>query len=145
MIRFTLDPKSGVPIYRQIQDQIRYGIASGKLRPTEQLPTVRALAVDLAVNPNTIIKAYTELERLGILTTEQGSGTFVAPQPAVTLSPRERHDKLAALCNEFLAQVAQYGFGPADVLQAVRTLAMEVHTREPMGRTRTGDRGRQAH
>ena len=145
MIRFTLDPKSGVPIYRQIQDQVRYGIASGKLRPTEQLPTVRALAVDLAVNPNTIIKAYTELERLGILTTEQGSGTFVAPQPAVTLSPRERQDKLAALCNEFLAQVAQYGFGPADVLQAVRTLMTEVHTREPMGRARTGDRGRQAH
>jgi hypothetical protein len=79
------------------------------------------------------------------LTTEQGSGTFVAPQPAVTLSPRERQDKLAALCNEFLAQVAQYGFGPADVLQAVRTLTTEVHTRESIGRTRTGDRGRQAH
>ena len=145
MIRFMLDPKSGVPIYRQIQDQIRCGIAAGKLRSAEQLPTVRALAVDLAVNPNTIIKAYSELERLGILTTEQGSGTYVAPQPVVALSARERQDKLATLCNEFLSQAAQYGFGPADVLQAVRTLMTEVHSRESMGRARAGDRGRQAH
>jgi GntR family transcriptional regulator len=145
MIRFMLDPKSGVPIYRQIQDQIRCGIAAGKLRPAEQLPTVRALAVDLAVNPNTIIKAYTELERLGILTTEQGSGTYVAPQPVVALSARERQDKLATLCNEFLSQAARYGFSSADVIQAVRSLMTEVHTREPMGRARVGDRGRQAH
>ena len=88
MITFTLNTKSGVPIYRQIQDLIRYGIASGKLRPGEQLPTVRALAVELSVNPNTVIKAYTELERQGVLTTEQGSGTFVAPAPAVTPRPR---------------------------------------------------------
>jgi GntR family transcriptional regulator len=122
MIQFTLDAKSGVPIYRQIQDQIRYGIGSGKLRPGEQLPTVRALAVDLSVNPNTVIKAYTELERLGVLTTEQGSGTFVAPQPALTLSDRDRQDKLKALCVEFLSQVAKYGFGPDDVAQTIRKL-----------------------
>ena len=78
MITFALDPKSGVPIYRQIQDQIRYGIASGLLEAGEQLPTVRALAVELSVNPNTVIKAYSELEREGMLTTEQGTGTFVA-------------------------------------------------------------------
>ena len=125
MITFLLDPKSGVPIYRQIQDQVRYGIASGRLRPGEQLPTVRALAVDLAVNPNTVIKAYTELERHGFLTTEQGSGTFVAPLPAVVLAPEERQAKLRALCAEFLGQVAQYGFGPDDVLRAVRKLLAE--------------------
>ena len=125
MITFSLDPKSGVPIYRQIQDQIRYGIASGRLRPGEQLPTVRALAVDLAVNPNTVIKAYTELERQGVLTTEQGSGTFVAPLPAVVLAPEDRQAKLRALCAEFLGQVAQYGFGPDDVLRAVRKLLAE--------------------
>ena len=125
MITFTLDPKSGVPIYRQIQDQVRYGIASGRLRPGEQLPTVRALAVDLAVNPNTVIKAYSELERLGLLTTEQGSGTFVAPLPPVALAPGDREAKLRALCAEFLGQVAQYGFGPDDVLRAVRKLLAE--------------------
>jgi GntR family transcriptional regulator len=125
MISFSLDPKSGVPIYRQIQDQIRYGIASGKLRPGEQLPTVRALAVDLSVNPNTVIKAYTELERQGILTTEQGSGTFVAPQPAVVPTAEERQDKLKALCAEFLSQAARYGFGPDDVLRGIRKLMGE--------------------
>jgi GntR family transcriptional regulator len=125
MIAFALDPKSGVPIYRQIQDQIRYGIASGRLRPGEQLPTVRALAVELAVNPNTVIKAYSELERQGVLTTEQGSGTFVAPRPAVALAPEDRQAKLRALCAEFLGQVAQYGFGPEDVFRAVRKLTAE--------------------
>ena len=125
MITFSLDPKSGVPIYRQIQDQVRYGISSGRLRPGEQLPTVRALAVDLAVNPNTVIKAYSELERQGVLTTEQGSGTFVAPRPAVALAPADRQAKLRALCAEFLGQVAQYGFGPDDVLRAVRKLRAE--------------------
>ena len=125
MITFALDPKSGVPIYQQIQDQVRYGVAAGRLRPGEQLPTVRALAVDLAVNPNTVIKAYTELERQGFLTTEQGSGTFVAPLPAVVLAPEDRQAKLRALCAEFLGQVALYGFGPDDVLRAVRKLLAE--------------------
>src|SRR5262249_8673202 len=125
MISFTLDPKSGVPIYRQIQDQIRYGIASGRLRPGEQLPTVRSLAVDLAVNPNTVIKAYTELERQGGLTTEQGSGTFVAPIPAVALAPEDQQAKLRALCAEFLGQVAQYGFAPSEVLRTIRKLTAE--------------------
>src|SRR5437660_12558773 len=122
MISFRLDAKSGVPIYRQIQDQVRYGIASGKVRPGEQLPTVRALAVDLSVNPNTVIKAYTELERLGLLTTEQGSGTFVAPEPALTLPPGERQDKLKALCVEFLGRVGRYGFGPGLVIRAIPKL-----------------------
>jgi GntR family transcriptional regulator len=125
MITFTLDPKSGVPIYRQIQDQVRYGIASGRLRPGEQLPTVRALAVDLSVNPNTVIKAYTELERQGLLTTEQGSGTFVAPLPAVGLTPGDREAKLRALCAEFLGQAAQYGFAADDVIRAIRKLVAE--------------------
>ena len=125
MISFTLDPKSGVPIYRQIQDQIRYGIASGRLRPGEQLSTVRALAVDLAVNPNTVIKAYSELERQGVLTTEQGTGTFVAPVPAVALAQEDQQAKLRALCAEFLGQVAQYGFAPSEVLRTIRKLTAE--------------------
>jgi GntR family transcriptional regulator len=114
-----------VPIYRQIQDQVRYGIASGKLRPDRRQLLPRALAVDLGVNPNTVIKAYTELERQGVLTTEQGSGTFVAPLPAVALAPEDRQAKLRALCGEFLGRAAQYGFGPEDVLRAVRNLMTE--------------------
>ncbi len=80
MVEFKLDLKSGVPFHRQIVDQIRYGIASDRLMPGEQLPTVRALAVHLQVNPNTVRKAYSELEILGILDTQQGTGTFVSHQ-----------------------------------------------------------------
>lgn len=122
MITFVLDSKSGVPIYRQIQDQIRYGISSGRLTPGEQLPTVRGLSVELSVNPNTVIKAYSELEREGILTTEQGSGTFVAASQPATLSEEDRQAKLASLCSEFLSQVARYGFAPNDVLRTIKAL-----------------------
>lgn len=123
MITFALNPKSGVPIYRQIQDQVRYGIASGLLVAGEQLPTVRALAVELSVNPNTVIKAYSELERAGVLTTEQGSGTFVSGS-ASTAAPTgsDRRTKLESLCSEFLAHAAQYGFSADDVVNGIRTL-----------------------
>ena len=124
MITFALDSKSGVPIYRQIQDQIRYGIAAGLLTPGEQLPTVRALAVELSVNPNTVIKAYTELERRGILTTEQGSGTFVAAPPAPVVSEAERQAKLTALVAEFLGQAGRYGFSSEEVLHAIEAHAL---------------------
>ena len=71
MIAFKLDPKSGVPFYRQIIDQIRYGIAAGHLKVGDQLPTVRGLAVELKVNLNTVNKAYKELEIQNILETQQ--------------------------------------------------------------------------
>ena len=122
MITFQLNPKSGVPIYRQIQDQVRFGIASGMLNPGEQLPTVRSLAVELSVNPNTVIKAYTELEREGILTTEQGSGTYVAPQSPNGPSEEKRQAKIESLCSEFLAQAARYGFSANDIVAAIQTL-----------------------
>ncbi len=127
MIDFRLDSKSGVPIYRQIMDQIRHGIASGRLGPGEQLPTVRALAVELAVNPNTVIKAYSLLEQQGVVTTEQGSGTFVAEVPKASLSAAEREAKLLSLCAEFLGQVAHYDFSADDVLRAIQKL----NTRRP--------------
>jgi GntR family transcriptional regulator len=123
MIAFHLDSRSGVPIYRQIQDQVRYGIASGLLKSGEQLPTVRALAVELSVNPNTVIKAYTELEREGTVTSEQGSGTFVAPQSAeATVTDGNRQAKLESLCSEFLGQAARYGFSAEEIIQSIRAL-----------------------
>jgi GntR family transcriptional regulator len=125
MISFALNPQSGVPIYRQIQDQIRYGIASGCLVPGEQLPTVRALAVELAVNPNTVIRAYSDLERQGVLATEQGTGTFISAQPALTVDETERRGKLTALCAEFLSHAGRYGFSPAEVLRAIQEFSTE--------------------
>src|SRR5919201_4952840 len=77
--RFELDQRSGVPVYRQIIDQVTGGLAAGACAAGDQLPTVRQLAVDLAINPNTVVRAYRELEIRGILTTHQGTGTFITP------------------------------------------------------------------
>ena len=76
--RFRLDAESGVPVYRQIIDQVQGGLASGALASGDQLPTVRQVAVDLAINPNTVLRAYRELEIRGVLDTQQGTGTFVS-------------------------------------------------------------------
>ncbi len=129
MITFHLDPRSGVPIYRQIKDQIRFALASGLLYPGDQLPTVRALAVELSVNPNTVIKAYSELEHEGLLTSEQGSGTFISAQPVPSLSDGERRSKLESLCLEFLAQASRYGFSPDDIVAAIRDLGQRSTSR----------------
>ena len=107
MIEFKLDLKSGVPFYRQIVDQIRYGIASERLLPGEQLPTVRDLAVRLEINPNTVRKAYSELEILGVLDTQQGTGTFVAVKE-IEIGDVERDRMLGQICDELVARGQQY-------------------------------------
>jgi GntR family transcriptional regulator len=109
MVEFKLDLKSGVPFHRQIVDQIRYGIASDRLMPGEQLPTVRELAVHLSVNPNTVRKAYSELEILGILDTQQGTGTFVSDRQ-VEIGEAEKERMLRQICDELVARGNQYGF-----------------------------------
>ena len=119
MIDFKLDPKSGVPFYRQIIDQIRYGVATGNLNVGEQLPTVRALAVDLKVNLNTVSKAYRELEIQNILETQQGTGTFIG-SIEVQLSDMERQGKLAGICTEFLSIAASYGFSIEDMINELK-------------------------
>ena len=102
----SIDTKSGVPFYRQIIEQVKFGIARGDLQPGDQLPTVRQLAVDLSINPNTVIRAYRELEIEGVLETHQGSGTFVGREkPKIDelekqrmldqiLTPGSNHDKI---------------------------------------------------
>jgi len=109
MIDFKLDPKGGVPFYRQIIDQIRFGIATGSLTVGEQLPTARALAVQLKVNLNTVTKAYKELEIQKILETQQGTGTFIG-SVKIQIAARERQGKLESICTEFLNIAASYGF-----------------------------------
>ena len=118
-MKFSIDPSSGVPFYRQIIDQIKYAIASGGLKPGDQLPTVRQLAVDLAINPNTVSKAYSQLEILGILDTQQGSGTFISKQE-VKVSELERQEKLDTLCREFISSAASYGFTLEELIEALR-------------------------
>ncbi len=118
MIDFKLDHKSGVPIYRQIIDQIRFGIASEKWKPGEQLPTVRALAVQLKVNLNTVSKAYKELEIRKVLETHQGTGTFIG-SVAIDLDENERSNKLESICTDFLSITGSYGFGVDEVVEGL--------------------------
>jgi GntR family transcriptional regulator len=109
MIKFMLDPKTGSPFYRQIIDQIKFGIATGKLAVGEQLPTVRSLAVELKVNLNTVAKAYKELEIQNILETHQGSGTFIN-KSIVDISEKEKKHKIQEICREFITIALNYGF-----------------------------------
>lgn len=108
-VRFSLDPTSGVPFYRQVIMQIEMAIADGRLCTGNQLPTVRALAVNLQINPNTVARAYNELEIRGIVNTQQGTGTFVS-EKKMKLTDREREEILAGLVRSFLATVSSYGF-----------------------------------
>jgi GntR family transcriptional regulator len=107
--RFHLDSQSGVPIYRQIIDQVTGGISAGALHEGVQLPTVRQLAVDLSINPNTVIRAYSELEIRGVLNTEQGTGTFIAPQKKQGRDETERQRQLTRLVDEFVSRAGSNG------------------------------------
>jgi GntR family transcriptional regulator len=119
MIKFILDPKAGIPFYRQIIDQIKFGIASGSLKAGEQLPTVRALAVDLKVNLNTVSKAYKELEIQNILETQQGTGTFIGKNE-IKITEKEKHKKLESICNEFSTIAFSYGFSIDDIINELQ-------------------------
>lgn len=119
MIKFILDPKAGSPFYRQIIDQIKFGIASGKLKIGEQLPTVRALAVELKVNLNTVAKAYKELEIQNILETQQGTGTFIS-KTEIQISDKEKNKKLQEICNEFSTIAYSYGFSVNDIINELQ-------------------------
>ncbi|HEX2976018.1 MAG TPA: GntR family transcriptional regulator, partial [Bacteroidales bacterium] len=103
----------------QIIDQIKFGIASGNLKAGEQLPTVRALAVDLKVNLNTVSKAYKELEIQKILETQLGTGTFIG-RSDISISSRERAGKLESICNEFTTIAHSYGFSIDDIINQLK-------------------------
>lgn len=113
--RFRLDLESGVPAYRQIIDQVQGGLASGALAAGDQLPTVRQLAVDLAINPNTVLRAYRELEIRGVLDSQQGTGTFIADRKIIQ-DENERGRKLEQLVGEFVARAGAGGFTVEDLI-----------------------------
>ena len=100
---FIIDLSSRLAIYEQIVQQVEEGILKGLLKPEEQLPSVRALSLELAINPNTVSKAYTELERRGIIYTAVGKGCFIAKDAHSIIS-----QKLTASFTEFLQQVKKY-------------------------------------
>jgi GntR family transcriptional regulator len=123
-----LDLRSGVPVYRQIMDQVLAGIASGRLASGDQLPTVRQLAVDLSINPNTVIRAYRELEIRGFLDTHQGSGTFIGTQ-RVEQNGEERQRKLDGIVSDLVARAGAEGFTAQQVLERLQGLLAEQKTR----------------
>src|SRR5580698_6699911 len=118
-MHFRLDMKSGVPVYRQIIDQVHGARASGAIGPGDQLPTVRQLAVDLSINPNTVVRAYRELELTGTLTTHQGTGTFITDKK-LEQNSAERERKLDQLVAEFVARAGREGFTVKDLRDRLR-------------------------
>jgi GntR family transcriptional regulator len=125
---FKLDQKSGVPVYRQIMDQVMGGIAAGSLKPGDQLPTVRQLAVDLAINPNTVVRAYRELEIRDVLTTQQGTGTFITdkkPKP----DELERRRRVSQLARDLLARAGAEGITLQELLDYLNEVRNEPNRR----------------
>lgn len=109
-----LDTLSGVPIYRQIIDWVKFRVAASHLAPGTQLPTVRQMAVDLEVNANTVSRAYLELERMGVVNTLQGKGTFIA-EKEVPMDEVVRGQKLREIVSELLSRASEFGFGPGEI------------------------------
>ncbi len=121
---FRLDLHSGVPLYRQLIDQVQAAIASEALIPGDQLPTVRQVAVDLEINPNTVMRAYREMEIRGILDTQQGTGTFVAQQ-TIDRDALEHSRGLEQLVEEFAARAGAGGFNLEELMTALRDRVAE--------------------
>jgi GntR family transcriptional regulator len=118
--RFHLDMHSGVPVYRQIVDQARGAVAAGSLSPGDQLPTVRQLAVDLEINPNTVVRAYRELEYDGLIETHQGTGTFISGQK-LHRPADERQRQLEQIASDVIARAGAAGFTIRELIDQLRS------------------------
>jgi GntR family transcriptional regulator len=125
--RFLLDMHSGMPVYRQIMDQVRGAIASGALNAGDQLPTVRQLAVDLAINPNTVVRAYRELELGGLLETHQGTGTFISAQK-MKWADAEREKQLARIVGDCVSRAGAAGFTVDELIDELSSLTRRAST-----------------
>jgi len=121
---FRLDMQSGVPVYRQIIDQVHSARASGAVRPGDRLPTVRQLAVDLSINPNTVVRAYRELELTGALTTHQGTGTFIT-NAKVEHNAAERDRKLDQFVGDLVARAGREGFTVKEIRSRLKELVSQ--------------------
>ena len=117
-MEFRIDTSSRLPIYRQLRNQFRAAVARGKLQPDERLPSVRELSRTLVVNPNTIARVYTELEREGMLNTRPGLGVFVA-QPKAELTKKVRKERFQELLDGFLTEAVHLRFSSEEVVALV--------------------------
>ena len=133
MIELHVDQESKVPIYIQVEEQIRSLIAAGRLRPDDQLPTIRQLAADLRVNYNTIARAYMDLDREGVISTRRGKGTFVAGVLDEEQMGRVRQEKLRGIINAALEEARSLGYSFAEVSQAIAEELARWQTDGPEG------------
>lgn len=118
-MRIHVSPDNGVPIYMQIVSQLKYLVASGRLSPSDELPPIRALAEQLLINPNTVARAYRELEQAGILVSKRGSGTFVSDGGS-PLARRERLRIVSERVDALLAEAHQLGIDTDELIQVIR-------------------------
>ena len=123
-VNFTLDPANGAPIYRQIIQQIEYAILSGRMRPGDRLPTIRSLAVDLKTNPNTIARAYGELEIRGILATQVGSGTYIADKKPV-VEDDSLNRKIREVLTRFVQEMRDLGVEKRELVRLFESFIKE--------------------
>jgi GntR family transcriptional regulator len=130
-VNIKIDPADGVPIYRQIVNQIRYSVASGHLEAGDELPTIRALALQLKVTPNTVVKAYEELEGIGVIEKRHGSGTFVSGE-RTRLADRERRRVIEQRTDALLTEAHHLGFTLEELFKVIhrRQALMASHRTE---------------
>ena len=123
-MQFNISPTTGVPIYQQLTEQICAAVARGQLRPDTRLPSVRELSQLLVINPNTVARAYTELEREGVLYTRPGLGVFVAPFPS-PLSKKTRRERLLGGVDRLLVDAVRWGFSSEELIDFVSERAKQ--------------------
>jgi GntR family transcriptional regulator len=117
-INFSLDVVNGIPIYRQIIQQVEYAILSGRMKPGDRLPTIRSLAVELKINPNTIAKAYGEMEIRGILSTQVGRGTYISDKKPVP-EEDERNQKIQEVLGRFVQEMQNLGVSKEKLIKLI--------------------------
>jgi GntR family transcriptional regulator len=115
-----LDFRSGTPIYTQIVEQVKQQVISGELKPGDQLPTVRALALELRVNFNTVARAYRLLDEAGIISTQQGRGTYILEVPSPERTDKLRQQALEALTRDYLSEAFRLGCSQDEINQALK-------------------------
>jgi GntR family transcriptional regulator len=116
----TVDPHDSMPIYAQLERGVRAAIATGRLKPGDQLPTVRQMAVVLKVNANTVARVYADLERSGVIETKRGVGSFIAASRSEAHPPRDHERRVRAFVTRVLADAAAHGLTVDDVIAGLR-------------------------
>jgi GntR family transcriptional regulator len=126
LLHFETNPHSGIPVYRQMMDQVRYYVAAGVLKAGDQLPSIRELSQRLSVNPTTVVKAYSELEHAEVIEMRHGKGAFISSS-ASGVSVREREAALQRLARHLVVEAKQMGAAETDLLRVLQAEMANVY------------------